>query len=50
MIAGQEGFVMAAYIVAGVVVLAVCVDSYVRWRRVRADYQRLFARKDKQDA
>lgn len=50
MVAGQESFVVAAYIVAGVVVLAVCVDSYVRWHRVRVDYQRLFTRKDKQDA
>ncbi len=43
-------FVIAAYSFAALVLVAVCLDSYLRWRRVRVDYQRLFARKDKADA
>ncbi len=47
---GQMFFVVAAYGFAAAVIIAVCLDSYLRWRRVKADYQRLFARKDKTDA
>ncbi len=50
MVMEQECFVVAAYAVTAVVLLAVCIDSYLRWRRIRSDYQRLFARKDKTDA
>lgn len=50
MVMEQECFVVAAYVIAAVVLLAVCVDSYVRWRRLRVDYQKLFGRKDKADA
>lgn len=50
MVMEQECFVVAAYAITAVVLLVVCADSYVRWRRIRADYHRLFARKDKRDA
>ncbi len=50
MVMEQECFVVAAYAVTAIVILAVCVDSYLRWRRIKGDYQRLFARKDQQDA
>lgn len=50
MVMEQECFVVAAYAVAAVILLTVCVDSYLRWRRLRADYQKLFSRKDKADA
>lgn len=43
----HEWFVAASYGVTAVLLLAVCLDSYVRWRRVKQDYLRLFARKDK---
>lgn len=50
MVIEQECFVVAAYGVTAIVLLAVCLDSYIRWRRVKGDYRRLFARKDKPDA
>lgn len=50
MVMEQEYFVVAAYAVAAVILLAVCIDSYLRWRRLRTDYQNLFGRKDKADA
>lgn len=46
----QQFFVIAAYSVAAVVLIGICADSYIRWRRVRGDYHRLFARKDKESA
>lgn len=43
-------FVIAAYAFAALALGALCIDSYLRWRRVRADYRRLFERKDGADA
>ncbi len=43
----HQFFVMASYAVAGVVLAAVCLVSYVQWRQCRADFRRLFSRKDK---
>ena len=43
-------FVFLAYFFTTVILFVICLDSYLRWRRVRSDYQRLFARKDKESA
>ncbi len=43
-------FVIAAYAFAALALGALCIDSYLRWRRVRAEYRKLFDRKDKTDA
>ena len=37
-------FVLAAYGVTAVIVLLLCVNSYLHWRRIKSDYQRLFTR------
>ncbi len=43
-------FVIAAYAFAARALGALCIDSYLRWRRVSAESRKLFARKDKTDA
>ena len=43
-------FVIASYGFAALVLAGICVDSYMRWRQVKGDYLRLFARKEKSDA
>lgn len=43
-------YVLAAYVLTGLVVLGLVIFTWRDWRRVRADYARLFVRKGGDDA